>query len=265
MFEMGTEGATGIVHGIRLKNSDEYRYVGITTKTLSRRSHQHLRNAALGRKTPLYDWMRKFQAEELAADVLEVLDGLDELGEAEIEWIACLRSQDERLLNISEGGLGPTGVVWTEEQREAARVRSTGRPGLSRPGELNPFHGKNHSVEQRKKWSRDRKGTNSGPENPNFGKFGPDHPSYGHVVGEQTRKLLSETRMGSKNPNFGKSPSAETRAKQSASTKGIPRPANKRNAHTRHHTNKNVVKSDCTYCIEDAAAQNPKKESEQFR
>lgn len=262
MLEFGTEGATGIVYGIRLKTSDEYRYVGITTKTLSRRFHQHLRKAALGNKTPLYDWMRKHEAEELTADTLDVLDGLEELSEAEIQWIAYLRSQGERLLNISEGGLGPTGVVWTEEQRTAARIRSTGRPGLSRPGELNPFYGKKHSEEQRQKWSNDRKGSNSGSENPNFGKFGPEHPSYGHEVTEQTRKLLSEARMGELNPNFGKSPSAETRSKQSAATQGIPRPANKRNAHTRHHTNKNVVKIDCQYCIEDAEKQQRRKESE---
>lgn len=262
MFEIGTEGATRIVYGIRLKSSDEYRYVGITTKTLSRRFHQHLRKAVLGNKTPLYDWMRKHEAEELTADTLEVLDGLKELGKAEIEWIAYLRSQGERILNISEGGLGPTGVVWTEEQREAARIRSTGRTGLSRPGELNPFYGKNHSVEQSQKWSSDRKGSHSGSDNPNFGKFGPDHPSYGHEVTKETRKLLSEAKTGKLNPNFGKSPSTETRAKLAAATKGIPRPASKRNAHTRHHTNKNVVKIDCQYCIEDAARQQRIEESE---
>lgn len=262
MNPFGTEGATGIVYGIRLKDSSEYRYVGITTKTLSRRFHQHLRNAASGRKTPFYDWVRKHGSDDLIAEVLEVFDDLPALGDAEIEWIAYLRSQGERLLNISDGGLGPTGVVWTKEQREAARLRSLGRPGTSRPGKANPFYGKKHSAEQKQKWVEQRKGSNAQEANPNFGKFGADHPSFGHVVSEETRRRLSEAKKGALNPNYGKTASAETRAKRSAASKGVPRPANQRNAHTRHHTNKNIIKIDCKYCIQDAEMQNPKTESE---
>lgn len=262
MEPSGTEGATGIVYGIRLKVSDEYRYVGITTKTLSRRFHQHLRSARSGQRRPLYDWMRKHQDTDLIADVLDVLDDLQGLGQAEAEWIAYLRSQGERLLNISAGGLGPTGVVWTAEQREAASLRSRGRPGTSRPGAANPFFGRHHTLEQRQKWATDRKGTNLGLNNANFGKFGHEHPSFGHQMSQQARGKLSEQRTGALNPNFGKTPSAETRAKQSAATKGIPRPASRRNAHTRHHTNKSVIKIDCKHCIEDAAVRNPSEESE---
>lgn len=175
----GTTTATGgLVYGVRLRREVEYRYVGITTKTTSRRFHQHLRVAAEGRKTPFYDWVRKHDPADLIADELDWLEGLDQLGQAEMDWIAYLRGGQggDRLLNLSEGGLGPTGVVWTEEMREAARLRSTGRKGLSRFGEENPFFGSSHSLEQRQKWTRDRKGTFAGGENPNYGKFGPDHP-----------------------------------------------------------------------------------------
>ncbi|WP_427018107.1 NUMOD3 domain-containing DNA-binding protein [Pseudarthrobacter sp. P1] len=259
----GTEGATGIVYGIRLRTSGEYRYVGITTKTLSRRFHQHQRNAREGRKTPLYDWMRKHLEGDVVAEVLDVLDELPDLGQAEIEWIAYLRSQGDDLLNISDGGLGPTGVVWTAEQREAARIRSTGRKGLSRPGAENPFHGKNHSLVQREKWSRDRKGSHSGEDNPNFGKFGPEHPGFGHVMSEESKQALSEMRKGASNPNFGKTVSPETRAKLSAAMKGIPRPSSQRNAHTRHHTNKGIMNPGCKHCVEDAAKLSRPSESEE--
>lgn len=58
--------------------------------------------------------------------------------------ITRLRREGDRLLNLADGGLGPTGVVWSDEQREAARVRSAGRKGLSRPGGKNPPYGAKH-------------------------------------------------------------------------------------------------------------------------
>jgi NUMOD3 motif len=257
-----TTATAGLVYGIRLRREVEYRYVGITTKTASRRFHQHLRVAAEGRKTPFYDWVRKQNPADLIADELDWIEGLQELGEAEMDWISYLRREGDRLLNLADGGLGPTGVVWTEEMREAARIRNTGRKGLSRPGPANPFYGGKHSQEQRKKWEASRKGTNSGPDNPNFGKFGADHPGFGHTMSDESRKALSEARKGAGNPNFGKKASEETRAKLSAAQKGKPKPASQGSAHTRHHTNKGIEKADCKYCVEDSAKPSLSSESE---
>lgn len=260
---METTTATGgLVYGIRLRREVEYRYVGITTKTASRRFHQHLRVAAEGRRTPFYDWVRKQNPEDLIADELDWIEGLQALGEAEMDWISYLRREGDRLLNLSDGGLGPTGVVWTDEMRHAASIRGTGRKGLSRTGSANPFYGRKHSQEQREKWEISRKGTNAGADNPNFGKFGADHPSFGHTMSEESRKALSDARKGAGNPNFGKSPSAETRAKLSAALKGKPKPASQRSAHTRHHTNKGIEKADCKYCVEDSAKPSLSSESE---
>lgn len=254
--------AGGLVYGIRLRREVEYRYVGITTKTAIRRFHQHLRVAAAGRKTPFYDWVRKQDPADLIVDELDWIEGLPELGQAEVDWISYLRREGDRLLNLSDGGLGPTGQVWTEEMREAARIRSTGRKIQRESGPGASFYGKKHTLEQRQKWSRERKGMYAGVANPNFGKFGPDHPGYGHAVSEETRWLLSEAKKGEGNPNFGKNASAETRAKMSAVRKGRPMPSSRRNAHTRHHTNKGIEKADCKYCVEDSAKPSLSSESE---
>jgi len=251
-----------LVYGIRLREEVEYRYVGITTKTASRRFHQHLRVAAEGRKTPFYDWLRKHDASDVIADELDWIEGLPELGQAETEWIAYLRREGDRLLNLSDGGLGPTGVVWTEAMREAARIRSTGRKIVRQSGPGASFYGKNHSLEQRGKWSQDRKGTYLGPDNPNFGKFGPEHPSYGHSVSEETRKALSEAKKGAGNPNFGKKASAETRAKMSAVRKGRSMAAMQQGAHKRDHSNRGIEKADCRFCVEDSAKPSLSSESE---
>lgn len=260
---METTAATGgVVYGIRLRQDGEYRYIGITTKTVSRRFHQHFRVAEAGRKTPFYDWLRKHDRSDVVVDELEWIDGLPELGQAEMNWIGYLRSQGDRLLNISEGGLGPTGVVWTQEMREAARIRSTGRKIVRESGPGAPFYGKHHTPEQRQKWSLERKGTYVGPANPNFGKFGKDHPSFGRTLSEESRQKLSEAKKGAGNPNFGKKASDETRAKMSAVRKGRPQPSSQRSAHTRHHTNKGIEKADCRHCIDDSAAAGLSSESE---
>lgn len=246
----------GVVYGVRLRLGFDYRYVGLTTKSADIRLRQHFRVAANGRKTPFYDWLRKQDPDEVVADELDWVEGLEELGQAEISWISYLRRDGQPLLNLAQGGLGPTGVVWTEAMREAARIRSTGRPGTSRFAEENPFYGRTHSDAQRAKWALERQGMNSGPANPNFGKFGADHPSFGRVMSEEARARLSEQRRGEGNPNFGRRASAETRAKMSAVRKGRPMPSSKRSAHTRHHTNKGVFRGTCQYCIEDAAKTN---------
>lgn len=242
----------GVIYGIRLRSEFVYRYVGLTTKSAEARLRQHLKIARSGRKTPFYDWLRAHEGEEFDVDLLDCVEGLDDLGREEIFWIRLLRHDGHPLLNLSEGGLGPMGIEWTAEMREAARIRSTGRKGVSRFAADNPFYGRNHAAEQRAEWSRTRKGQKSGPDNPNFGKFGIDHPSFGHVMSQEAREALSKQRRGEGNPNYGRRASDETRAKMSAVRKGRPRPSSKRSAHTRHHTNRGIKKDTCQYCIEDS-------------
>ncbi|MBT2499404.1 GIY-YIG nuclease family protein [Agromyces sp. ISL-38] len=243
----------GTVYGFRVRATGEYRYVGQTTKTLRRRMSEHRKVARKGRKTPFYDWLRKSPDDAYEVVVLEhVVTTREDLGHAEIGWIALYRATGDRLLNLSEGGLGPTGVVWTDEQRKAAGDRARGRPtGVHRFGADSPVWGRTHSDEQKAKWSAMRKGSYSGPENPNFGKFGADHPSFGHTMSAESRERLSEMRRGELNPNFGKTASDETRAKMSAVRKDRPMPSSVRSAHTRHHTNKGVFKETCRHCVDD--------------
>lgn len=242
----------GVIYGIRLGSEFVYRYVGLTTKSPEIRLRQHLKIARSGRKTPFYDWLRAHHGAEFDVDLLDCVEGLDDLGREEIFWIRLLRQDGHPLLNLSQGGLGPMGIEWTAEMREAARLRSTGRKGVSRFAADNPFYGQTHAPEQRAKWSRTRKGQNSGPANPNFGKFGIDHPSFGHVMSQEAREKLSKQRQGEGNPNYGRRASDETRAKMSAVRKGRAKPSSKRSAHTRYHTNRGIKSESCHYCVEES-------------
>jgi hypothetical protein len=213
---------------------------------------QHVKVARSGRKTPFYDWLRVHDGDDIVADELDRVEVLEELGQAEIIWIELLRQEGHPLLNLSQGGLGPMGIEWTAEMREAARIRSTGRKGVSRFAEDNHSTVGITALSSVRNGRNSEGGQNSGPENPNYGKFGDRHPSFGHVMSEQARERLAEQRRGVGNPNYGRKASAETRAKMSAARKGRPMPSSRRSAHTRHHTNRGVKKDTCQYCIEDS-------------
>lgn len=263
----GMSPVVGVVYAARLYESAEFRYVGITSNTVEFRRRQHLKAARTGTKRPFYDWLRKMDSEEAVyfqPMELVVNASLQDLGDAERRWISKLRLQGHRLLNLTEGGLGPRGYVWTEEQRRAAGDRSRGRKKQNVPtGPDHPSWGRTHTEELKEHWSRTRKGMNSGADNPNFGKFGAEHPSFGHHMTPDARERLSEMRAGENNPNYGKKASAETRAKMSAVRKGRPMPSSRRSAHTRHHTNKGVFKDTCQHCIDDMNAMRSEKNKEE--
>ena len=251
----GRSDYIGAIYAFRAEGSAEFRYVGLTTSTLYKRMQAHFKKAQLQAKFPFYDWLRKQDKETVLMQPLEVVrTSLEDLGEAERKWIAKLRGEGHRLLNLAEGGLGPRGYVWTEEQRKAAGDRARGRPtGVHLYGPDNPRWGQRHTDELKAKWSIERTGSITGEKNPNFGKFGPAHPSFGRVLSGETKKRLSEQKRGELNPNFGKTASPETRAKLSAARKGQPMPSSIRSAHTRYHTNKGVFKETCIHCVADAA------------
>lgn len=107
----------GLVYGVRFRSESRYRYVGLTTKTAQVRLRQHWTEAAAGRRTPFYDWLRKHDRNDVVVDYLDWADELDELGEAETARIALLRHEGHPLLNLAAGGLGPTGMEWTASAR----------------------------------------------------------------------------------------------------------------------------------------------------
>ncbi len=104
-------------------------------------------------------------------------------------------------------------------------------------------------------------GTFAGGENPNYGKFGPDHP------GSDT-PCLKRREQPYRMPG-------KARATQTSGSRLVPKPVQKcqqpesrsmltmqRNAHTRDHTNKGIEKADCRFCVEDSAGKSSESESE---
>jgi len=190
-----------------------------------------------------------------------VIDTLEECPEDDLKflsfreqfWIATLRETGHRLLNVSDGGTGITGYVFTDKDKEKMSKAQKGRKGpfAGVTGPAHPMYGWVPSKETRELWSKQRKGSLTGEKNPNFGKFGPDHPAYGIKRSEETKQKCREAKLGSKNPNFGKVYTDEERRIMSEKTKGKPMPSSRRSAHTRYHTNMNKISDKCKYCNDD--------------
>ena len=100
--------------------------------------------------------------------------------------------------------------------------------GLDTSGDKNPFYGKKHSAESRKKMSD----ASSGEKN----------YFYGKSLSEDHKKKISESKKGEKNCWYGKSFSEEHKRKIGDAQKGVPQP-----------------KTTCPHCLKTGGESNMKR------
>lgn len=133
------------------KESEKF-YIGITSKKLNLRFNEHKSCARLGRKTPLYSWMRKYDTQIRKVDSFETRQ---ECNAAEKHYIAQARLLNQSILNLAEGGEGGFVIQDTEAWKAKLREARKGRK---------PFQGKKHSKETKQlcaeasklRWKRTR-------------------------------------------------------------------------------------------------------------
>jgi hypothetical protein len=105
------------------------------------------------------------------------------------------------LRNLTDGGDGTSGLLWSDEHRR--KISETQK------GQSNSFYNKSHSKETRKKISEAMKGKK--------------HPQYGKNISEEHKNKLSKVHKGKIPWNKGKKgvqiPSEETRKKRSEAMK----------------------------------------------
>ena len=142
--------------------------------------------------------------------------------------ISCFRDMGYELVNLTDGGEGPSGVQRSEETRarlskagksyfadpEARAKKSEASKGRSHSPETRAklsetSKGRSHTMEARARISQARRGKSLNPET--RAKIG--EANRGRTPTPETRAKLSEARKG-------RSPSLETRAKLSEANKG---------------------------------------------
>lgn len=128
------------IYALRLINSDEIRYIGLTTKSLKERLSRHLNDKKVDHKT---NWIRKYGKENIEIILLEenIID-FNDLCVKEIYYIDKYRKNGHNLTNITNGGEGWVGFKLTESHRKNISINHADVSGCN-----NPMYGRSHTEE----------------------------------------------------------------------------------------------------------------------
>ena len=187
-----------------LKNADtnEIRYVGKTID-VTNRYKSHCRSKT-NSKTSC--WIRSLQNKPEII-ILEEVTPFGNWQEAEQFWIAYFKSLGARLTNLTEGGEGCVGIVFSEESIDKIKQSLKGN---------NRALGNKLSNETRKRMSEARKGS----KNHNFGKSLSEKQRKQISIAQTGRKHSEEQRLKQIERQTGRTHSPETKAKIGAKHKG---------------------------------------------
>lgn len=162
-------------------------YIGITS--MNPPEERYANGRGYGPKTVFGKAISKYGWDNFSHTVL--MSGLteNEAKQEEIRLIAEYKSTNRKHgYNMSAGGDGTKGVVPSEETRRKLSIASSGKN--------NPFYGRKHSLESRRKISENHADLS-----------GKNHPNYGKRLPDKVRRNMSKNHAdvsGSNNPNWGK-------------------------------------------------------------
>lgn len=125
-------------------------YVGQTVRDIDTRIAEHKRK----RNSIVSQAIKKYGKENFMIEVIDECDNIDDLNRKEIEWIQHYGCVVPFGYNQCYGGNNTMGYNHKEESK---KKMSKSKEDVFL-GEENPFFGKTHSVEQKAKWSKERKG-----------------------------------------------------------------------------------------------------------
>lgn len=154
----------GLIY-LATNKSNGKQYVGQTVQKLNNRINQHKNDAISGRKKCyFYNAIKKYGIDNFDWDIVVECDTMEELNKMEIYYIGYYDTYNTGY-NLTLGGGGTVGRVWSEETRKKAM---------------------------------DSKPDISGEKHPMFGIKGKDSPRYGQKHSKKARKRMSEAQMGGK-------------------------------------------------------------------
>lgn len=95
---------------------EEYRYIGMTTRSPYQRLKEHVRHANRGNKTAVHCWIRKHGG-SVQITIIDVCETKEQAQAMEKYWIASARNSGLEILNHTDGGEGTFGWSPTSETR----------------------------------------------------------------------------------------------------------------------------------------------------
>jgi hypothetical protein len=207
-------------------------YIGKTTGKLCKRKSRHLYEAYKSSRdfnSAFHNAIRRYGIDKFNWKIIDKSLFPELLSEMEKYYIKEFDCRSPRGYNLTDGGDGCCGAICSETTKEKLRKINTGKK-LSpetrlkisqsnmesyRNGRVPYFWGKKLSQETKKKMSDVR----IGDKNYWFGKYGKDSAKFGKHLSEESKKRIGDGHRGEKSVNFGKHPSEENLAKRSESMK----------------------------------------------
>lgn len=188
----------------------EVRYIGKTNANINIRFTSHLREKKPSRKA---NWIRSIRIAGRTPniEVLEELDASSEISdwqEAERFWISYFRFMGARLTNLTDGGEGLAGLIFTEEHKKRIGAANRGSKRSTETRAKMAESRKTVSCEHLRKLSESRRGK-------------PLSDQHRAKLGNRWigRKHTPETKLKMSLAAIGRKCPAETKANMSAAQK----------------------------------------------
>lgn len=108
------------IYCLKDPTTGDVRYIGQTNNP-KRRLKQHLKGS-IKEKTHLGNWLRSLEGEEPILALLHEVAENESWAEEERRYISCARALGVKLVNLTDGGEGFSGLARTPEHRAAIRA-----------------------------------------------------------------------------------------------------------------------------------------------
>lgn len=125
-------------------------YIGQTVRTLEERIAEHKRK----RLSLISKAIKKYGIENFEIEIIDSADTMELLNEKEVDWINKFKCVVPYGYNQCEGGGNTKGF----HHRDDSKKKMSESKSILYIGEGNPFYGKTHSDEVKKRFSEQRKG-----------------------------------------------------------------------------------------------------------
>lgn len=194
------------IYGLKLKGSDDIKYIGRTSESINTRLKKHYNNAKYAKnKNHRVNWILKHINNIEILLIEDDIQTFEDSCQREIYYILLYKEKYELVNDTNGGDGGCPGYHHTEESKKKIGDKHRGKT-LS-PNHIEYLKNREFTEEHRKNLSKSLKIAMKGEGNPMFGRKRPDTAELnkkrtGWKMSEETKNKMKNDRTGEKGPNY---------------------------------------------------------------